>query len=105
MLKIDLANEASNIGMSLSEYVETIAENRNANKNILSSDFNELNQQMQEIQRKLTFFYEEPMMKNAFEKYRGQVISYIDKDGISRKDTIDSIEDVYTILFKTNKIG
>ncbi len=45
------------------------------------------------------------MMKNTFLKYRGQIIPYTDKDGITRKDAITSIEDVYKILFKTNKLS
>jgi len=65
----------------------------------------QLNAQVKELTRKLSFFYEEPMMKNTFLKYRGQIIPYTDKDGITRKDAITSIEDVYKILFKTNKLS
>lgn len=35
---------------------------------------------------------------------RGQIVPYTDKDGIPRKDAVRSIEDVYKILFKTNKL-
>lgn len=109
LLKIELANEAARVGMSLSEYVETITQNRNLNLGNSSSsphsnEINNLNQHLKEIQRKLSFFYDEPMMKSAFQRYKGQIIPYTDKDGIFRKDAVIAIEDIYKILFKTNKL-
>lgn len=111
-LKIGLAMEAQGLSMSLSEYVELIAENRNNQNqepkpnhgNKSETDVWQLNTQIKELTRKLSFFYEEPMMKVAFQKYRGQLVPYSDKDGIPRNDAIRSIEDVYKILFKTNKL-
>lgn len=110
LLKIELAKEAANVGMSLSEYVETIASNRNLNvnasfpQNSRVIETNNLNQQLKELQRKLSFFYDEPMMKSAFQRYKGQIVPYTDKDGIFRKDAVIAIEDIYKILFKTNKL-
>jgi hypothetical protein len=109
-LKIGLAMEAQGFSMSLSEYVEAIVENRHAQTPESSQNTNEgneiwqLNAQIKELTKKLSFFYEEPMMKKAFKNCRGQIIPYTDKDGIPRKDAIINIEDVYKILFKTNKL-
>lgn len=47
---------------------------------------------------------EEPMMKKAFQECKGQIVPYTDKNGIPRRDSIVTIEDVYKILFKTNKL-
>lgn len=95
-LKIDLAMESQSFSMSLSEYVEAIVENRNAqNQEIQVNHINngeaelwQLNAQIKELIRKLAFFYEEPMMKRAFQNHRGQIIPYTDKDGIPRRDAI-----------------
>ncbi len=112
-LKIGLAQEAQGFSMSLSEYVEAIVENRETqNQYSQPSQVNDseaiiwqLKSQVKELTRKLAFFYEEPMMKRAYLNNQGKIIPYIDKDGIPRKDAITSIEEVYKILFKTNKLS
>lgn len=112
-LKISLAQEAQGFSMSLSEYVEAIVENRNAQNQIqqlnqvnnTEAEVWQLNAQIKELTRKLSFYYEEPMMKQAFQTYRGQIVPYTDRDGIPRRDAITTMEDVYKILFKTNKFS
>lgn len=112
-LKIGLAQEAQGFSMSLSEYVEAIVENRNAQNQTqqLNQGNNgeveiwQLNAQIKELTRKLSFYYEEPMMKQAFQTYRGQIVPYTDRDGIPRREAITTMEDVYKILFKTNKLS
>lgn len=112
-LKIGLAQEAQGFSMSLSEYVEAIVENRETQNQYTQpsqvSDSEaiiwQLKSQVKELTRKLSFFYEEPMMKRAFLNNQGKIISYTDKDGIPKKDAITSIEEVYKILFKTNKLS
>ncbi len=112
-LKIGLAQEAQNFSMSLSEYVEAIVENREMQKqysqpnqvNDSEAIIWQLKTQVKELTRKLSFFYEEPMMKRTFLNNQGKIISYTDKDGIPRNDAITSIEEVYKILFKTNKLS
>jgi hypothetical protein len=111
-LKISLAMEAQGYSMSLSEYVETIVENRHVQKQNVaktqstneSGEIWQLNNQIKELKAKLAFFYDEPMMKKAFQQSKGQIIPYTDKNGIPRRDAIINIEDVYKILFKTNKL-
>ena len=111
-LKISLAMEAQGYSMSLSEYVEAIVENRyTQQQNIAtehptngSSEIRQLTNQIKELKAKLVFFYEEPMMKKAFEQFRGKIVPYTDKNGMPRRDSVISIEDVYKILFKTNKL-
>ncbi|RYU92711.1 hypothetical protein [Emticicia agri] len=113
-LKISLAMEAQNYSMSLSEYVETLVENRHAQssqQNVASTqrtnesgEIWQLTNQIKELKAKLAFFYEEPIMKKAFQESKGKIVPYIDKNGIPRRDSIITIEDVYKILFKTNKL-
>lgn len=111
-LKIGLAQEAQGFSMSLSEYVEAIVENRNAQNqaqqinqgNNGEVEVWQLKAQIKELNRKLSFYNEEPMMKQAYQSNRGKIVSYTDKDGIPRRDAITSMEDVYKILFKTNKL-
>ncbi|RYU93755.1 hypothetical protein [Emticicia agri] len=111
-LKISLAMEAQNYSMSLSEYVETLVENRHAQQQNMaiakapneSGEIWQLTNQIKELKAKLAFFYEEPIMKKAFQESKGKIVPYIDKNGIPRRDSIITIEDVYKILFKTNKL-
>ena len=110
-LKIDLANEAAKYGMSLSEYVETVTTNRNLKSQEASQskpnnalEVQQLNSQIRELQSKLKFFYDEPMIKRAFLKNKGYTVPYHDKNGVPRNDAVNSIEDIYKILFKITKL-
>lgn len=112
-LKISLAMEAQTVSMSLSEYVEMIVENRdmdNQNPPEVPTNGSEvvilkLNSEIKELKRMLSFFYEEPMIKKVFLTKKGKIVPYKDKDGVLRQDSVTSIEDVYKILFRTNKLS
>ena len=87
-LKLNLAEEALIRGMTLSQHVEDLLINKSINK--MTSQINNLN--------KKVMFYENSFLKELFEENIGKVIVYKNKDGAPVNKSIDSIEDVYTVL-------
>ncbi len=116
--KIQLAQEASKYGMSLSEYVDTIILNRNnpqtasANeviKEVIKPDLEAqkrieaMNTQIKLLQTKVGF-YENDALKSAYETNKGKLINVNDKNGKPISISINRIEDVYDVLLFTTKL-
>jgi hypothetical protein len=102
--KIQLAQEAQQIGMTLSEYVDTVIATRHSLQNQAPKSTSELapkiemqKKQIQQLEAKVNF-YENDVMKRAFQQYRGQVVPYKNHLGQSSQRTVNQIEDVYLIL-------
>jgi hypothetical protein len=102
--KIQLAQEAQKIGMTLSEYVDTVISSRHSLQNQAPRSTSELapkvelqREQIKQLEAKVNF-YESDTLKRAFHKNQGQTIAYTNykRQQVQRKVT--QIEDVYTIL-------
>jgi YesN/AraC family two-component response regulator len=105
--KIQLAQEAQKIGMTLSEYVDTVISSRHSLQNQAPRSMSDLapkveiqQKQIQQLEAKVGF-YENDFLKNAFNKYRGQTVPFQNSRGQSVKVTVNRIEDVYTILLNS----
>ena len=105
--KIQLAQEAQTIGMTLSEYVDTVISSRHSLQNQAPRSTSELapkvemqQKQIQQLETKVSF-YENDFLKSAFNQNRGETITYQNNKGQSVKLTVNRIEDVYTILLNT----
>lgn len=107
--KIQLAKEATQNGMTLSEYVDTVISTRHqkaempesTSKLIFQAD--RYRQQISSLEKKVAF-YENDLMKRAFAVYKGQKLSYSTPNGIAKSITINSIEDVFTVLIHSVKM-
>jgi hypothetical protein len=102
--KIQLAQEAQQIGMTLSEYVDTVIGSRHSLQNQAPKSTSELapkiemqKKQIQQLEAKINF-YENDFLKSAFNHYRGQTVPFQSSNGQSVQLTVNRIEDVYTIL-------
>ena len=102
--KIQLAQEAQTIGMTLSEYVDTVISSRHSLQNHSPRSTSELapkvemqRKQIQQLETKVSF-YENDFLKSAFNKNRGGTVTYQNNKRQSVKLTVNRIEDVYTIL-------
>ena len=102
--KIQLAQEAQKIGMTLSEYVDTVISSRHSLQNQAPRSTSELapkvetqREQIRQLEAKVNF-YESDTLKRAFYKHQGQTLPYTNykRQQVQRK--VNQIEDVYTIL-------
>ena len=109
--KIQLAQEAQQIGMTLSEYVDTLIASRKSKMQTSLSNTSELatkiDFQQREIQnlRRKVGFYENDLLKKAFQTWQGQHLEYKNIHGEKVSKTINQIEDVYTILLDSVKLS
>jgi hypothetical protein len=92
MLKMTLAKEALNYGLTLSEYVEILVSNRNV-------DIKAKNEN-QELKSKLSF-YENEKLEAVFLKNKGTKTSFINAFGKEEFITIESIQDAYTVIINS----
>ena len=110
--KIRLAQEAQQAGMTLSEYVDTVISSRHSQGNQgISRSTSELvtklemqKKQIQQLESKVVF-YENDFLKNAFNKYKGQIITTQNRQGREIDIEINRIEDVYTVLLNSVNIN
>ena len=112
--KIALANEARQIGMTLSEYVDTVISTRHSQVNRgqaqvydayeLSAKLENQKRQIQQLEGKVNF-YENDFLVQAFSKYKGQTIPSKNRQGREIDIKIDSIEDVFTAFINSVKIN
>jgi hypothetical protein len=105
--KIQLAQEAQKIGMTLSEYVDTVISSRHSLQNQAPRSTSELapkvemqQKQIQQLEAKVGF-YENDFLKSTFNQYRGETVPFQNSKGQSVKITVNRIEDVYTILLNS----
>lgn len=102
--KIQLAQEAQKIGMTLSEYVDTVISSRHSLQNQAPRSTSELvpkiemqKKQIQQLETKVNF-YENDFMKRAFAKYQGKTVPYTNNFGQQTQRTVNQIEDVFLIM-------
>jgi hypothetical protein len=107
--KIELAQEAQQMGMTLSEYVDTIISTRKqhtkSNNNFeLQTLLSQQKTDLHHFKRKVDF-YENELLQNAFQLRKGQTLEYRNIYGETVSKTITQIEDIYTILLDTVKLS
>ena len=103
--KIQLAQEAQQTGMTLSEYVDTVISTRHSQGNQgQSKSTSELapklemqKKQIQQLEDKVNF-YENDLLKRAFNQHRGKSLPYTNYLGQHTQRTVNQIEDIYLIL-------
>lgn len=102
--KIQLAQEAQRMEMTLSEYVDTIIASRHLlvqqstdNESTLTSQLILLDDEVGELKARVAF-YENEYMQEMFRKSQGTIQELTDSEGNSFHLTVNSIQDVYTVL-------
>jgi hypothetical protein len=109
--KIQLAQEAQQIGMTLSEYVDTVISSRHSLQSQGSKSTSELapkiemqKRQIQQLEAKVNF-YENDLLKRAFQQNHGQIIQYNNSQGQLAQRPINQIEDVFLVLLDSVKLS
>lgn len=115
LTKIELAQEAHQSGLTLSEYVETIVSLRHsqgvenssqlkyANENIqlLEKQVYSLHNDLDMHKTQLSFYEEDPIMLQLFERYAGHIFNYRTPQGILKTLRIEQVMDIFTILINS----
>jgi hypothetical protein len=108
--KIQLAQEANQNGMTLSEYVETVVSMRHqkavANTHQKSSytlsewesKVNNAKRQSEQLQTHLDFYEKNSVLLELFKSYKGQSIPYINTQGHKQTIIINQASDIFTVL-------
>ena len=108
--KIQLAQEANQSQMTLSEYVETVVSMRHqqGSQNVSQrsgftfneweSKVNNARKQVEQVQRQLDFYEKHPMILELFKAYRGHTTSYLNEKGKFENIVINQVSDVFTVL-------
>jgi hypothetical protein len=90
-IKLELANRAQGLGISLSEYVASIVQS-----------YDGANQEIKKIEQKIAF-YENDVLKEIFEREQGHPYDFINSKGHRMTGMINTVQDVYTIIIHSFK--
>lgn len=96
-LKLHLANQAKNRGLTLSEYVENLL--------LVIEDADGLKQKEIDKLKDQLAFYENGTLLNFYRKYNGQEIKFNNVDGDSMQVRIKGPKDIYTVLINSFKLS
>ncbi|NBB19330.1 hypothetical protein GVN20_08200 [Runella sp. CRIBMP] len=107
--KIQLAQEANQNAMTLSEYVETVVSLRHQRTNHApqkssytfnewESKINNAKKQTEQVQTQLDFYEKNPLLLELFKSHKGQSVSYLNVQGQKQSIVINQIADVFTVL-------
>ncbi len=104
--KIQLAAEAQQNGMTLSEYVDTLVHLRHEASARKEQVADANNGRILDLQERLHFYEKNSTLLGLLESNRGKLVTLEDGKGKSRSMKIQSIRDVFTAMihsFKYNK--
>jgi len=94
-----------NFGQKIVEFAEVKAKNNSSNSKDLKQLHDEVyKSHFRRIDKKLKFFLENPSINQTLEKSRGKVISYRDLTGQKHRLKVESVGDIYKMIFDTFKI-
>ena len=97
-LKIRLAEEAEQIGLTLSSYTESLIDRSDELVEMKArQEINRLTKKNEQLRKQIEF-YESPRLHKLFNDLENQSTSYLDSDGNKVNITISNIGDVFTVL-------
>jgi hypothetical protein len=108
--KIRLAKEANENGMTLSEYVDTIIDQRHTRSPTDTTtlpaavlvELDEERRKVRQLEDRLAVFEQNPFLVTLLTKYRNQVVEYLDNStGRSQKLRIERLEDVFKVVISS----
>lgn len=98
-IKLKLAKDANESGMTLSMYVNNILTDKHK---LFKKEIIELNKSNQMLNERIKL-YENEKMISLFSKQRGKKFSYRDINGILKEIVINDIVDVHNIIINSFK--
>ncbi len=103
-IKLALAEEANELGLTLSEYVENIIGNYREIISENDPEIPELRRQIDQLKARM-LFYENPLLQEMFEAHKNQELKFINSKNEEVNLKITDIRDVYTVIINSFKIN
>lgn len=103
-LKLKLADDAQDLGLTLSSYTEYLLEKSLQEASDCSQKQSELFTQLEEHKKQIQF-YETPRLKSLFNELSGKEIPYLDINGNRASVLVSSLNDIYTIVINSFQIS
>jgi hypothetical protein len=104
-LKSRLAEKATAMGFSVSEYCELrFIDDVNSESPSYLEKLDHLNDQIAKLGEKLSF-YEASKLQEHFKRLRGKEIHFVDVDGNEVNVVVNTMQDAYKILVHSFQIG
>jgi len=101
-IKLTLANEAQQRGITLSEYVETIIVNSGNEKLQTKTEIEKLTKIIKEQKTKIEF-YENDILKKLYEQNKNTIAQFKNANNEIVNVKIASINDIYTLIINSFK--
>ncbi len=102
-LKLDLLEEATESGITLSEYVESLCENRHyQTERVEYIEVHTDSDKTKELEEQL-HHYEVVLLGNLFDKYEGTNVTVLMPDGTVSEKYIKSPQDVLEVILESIK--
>lgn len=98
-VKLKLAKNAAESGLSLSMYVKKILTDK---QDWAKNEINSLITQNKKLNEKINI-YENEKLKSIFSKYKGHHIKYRDNSGTTKEIIVNELVDVHKILINSFK--
>ncbi|HXB40699.1 MAG TPA: hypothetical protein VNZ49_09160 [Bacteroidia bacterium] len=103
-IKLALSKEATQLNITLSEYVESLVlDQRNIN-NALNIKVQQYLNTIDELKHRI-MFYENNLLVDLYIAHKDQVINYLNSESKTMELKILEITDVYTVLINSFKIN
>lgn len=94
-VKLQLAKDAKNYGLTLSEYVENL---------VLTHEYGKPEEMKQVIDLKNALaFYENDFLIGLYRQYKGQELEFKTVEGLDLKIKVNEPRDIYTIIINSFK--
>ena len=103
-IKSTLSNEARQLGITLSEYVESLILNKQEANKLINIESEQNIKTVNELKQKLAF-YENNFLTDLFNEHKNKVVIYKNRENKSVELKINEINDIYTILINSFKIN
>src|ERR1700757_1213488 len=103
-IKMELLKEATQLDISLSEYVESLVLNRNETNKTVNPEIERHIETINKLKQKIAF-YENNLLINLYNAHQNEIVSYINNEGKKMELKINELTDFYTILINSFKIN
>lgn len=101
-VKLELAQEAKQLDITLSEHVEHLVMNRQSLHLSAKEEIGKLTALLNEHKGTIQF-YENPFLHQLHIRYKGKTQEYTDSSGKKHRIEIKSIRDIYTVMINSFK--
>lgn len=105
-VKLKLASDAEQLGLTLSSYVKRLVDDgnyfMNEFKDQAKKEVEKLIKEKKELLQSISF-YENDTLQKLFQEQKNKIVPYVNSAGVSVNKKIENIKDVYEIIISSFK--